>query len=236
MTNAPHKTKPAFFVTGTDTEIGKTLVSAALLHAMVQQGWRSVGMKPVAAGAELIDGEMRNEDVVMLTAASNVDAPGNLINPYLLKLPAAPHIAAALEDRQIRLELILESYRHLADQVDAVVVEGVGGFRVPFNDDHDSADLAQVLQLPVILVVGMRLGCINHALLTVEAIEARGLTLAGWVANSSQTEMTHLQANIDALAQRLPAPLLGTIPYLKNPQPAIAAGHLHLNELFTTYR
>jgi len=171
-----------------------------------------------------------------LTRASNAVPVGNLINPYLLKQPAAPHIAAELEHRQIKLELIIESYQQLTEQVEAIVVEGVGGFRVPLNDDHDSADLAQLLKLPVILVVGMRLGCINHALLTAEAIAARGLKLAGWVANSPQTEMAHLQSNLDALSRRLGAPLLGVVPHLNDPQPATAAGYLQLTELFDTYR
>lgn len=236
MMNQPTKRPLAFFVTGTDTEIGKTLISSAILRTMVQQGWKSVGMKPVAAGAELIDGELRNEDVVALTRASNTPAVANLVNPYLLKLPAAPHIAATEEHRQIKLELIIESYQQLAEQAEAIVVEGVGGFRVPFNDEHDSADLAQLLKLPVILVVGMRLGCINHALLTAEAIAARGLTLAGWVANSAQSEMAHLDGNLAALKDRLGAPFLGHVPHMDQPDPTRAAEFLTLTELFTTYK
>ena len=237
MNSLTKRSRPlSFFITGTDTEIGKTLISSAMVHTMVQNGWKSVGMKPVAAGAELIDGEMRNEDVVALTRASNVFAVANLVNPYLLKLPAAPHIAAHEEHRQIKLELILESYRQLTEQAEAIVVEGVGGFRVPFNDEHDSADLAQLLKLPVILVVGMRLGCINHALLTAEAIAARGLTLAGWVANSAQAEMAHLDGNLAALKARLHAPYLGYVPHLDQPDAARAAQFLTLTELFATYK
>ena len=176
-----------FFVTGTDTEIGKTLVSCALLHAMAQQGLQCIGMKPVAAGAECINGVWSNEDVTALIAASTVQADARLVNPYLFRLAAAPHIAARQEQRAIELAPILQSYRQLSALAQAVVVEGVGGFRVPFNAKEDSADLAQQLGLPVLLVVGMRLGCISQALLTAEAIRARGLTLAGWVANSAQT-------------------------------------------------
>ena len=221
-----------YFVTGTDTEIGKTLVSCALLHALAQQDLRCIGMKPVAAGAESVDGVWCNEDVTALIAASNVRAEMNLINPYLFSLPAAPHIAAQQEQRQIELEPILQSYRQLSRLAQAVVVEGVGGFRVPLNDKEDSTDLARQLNLPVILVVGMRLGCISAALLTAEAIRARGLTLAGWVANSAQTEMAQLQGNLSALQDRLDAPFLGYIPHMTQPDPGQAAGHLTLTTLF----
>ena len=225
----------AFFVTGTDTEVGKTLISCALLTCMTQRGWRSVGMKPVAAGAVLQDGVWSNEDVVALTGASNLPALDVLaahINPYLFQVPAAPHIAALQEQRQIDLGLIVSSYEHLSKQAQALIVEGVGGVRVPFNDTHDSADLAQQLQLPVILVIGMRLGCISHALLTAEAIAARGLTLAGWVANCMQGEMAYLLENISALQARLPAPLLGCIPRLEQPTPEQVAELLQVGPLF----
>lgn len=223
--------RAAFFVTGTDTEIGKTLVSSALIYAMVQRGWNSVGMKPVAAGAELVDGVWCNEDVLALKAVSNVDAPDRLINPYLFKLAAAPHIAAREEQRQIELNLILQSFHALTTKAQALIVEGVGGFRVPLNDHDDSADMAQQMNLPVVLVVGMRLGCINQALLTAEAIAARGLVLAGWVANSAQHEMHYLQENLAALGERLNAPCLGEIPHLASPDAAQAASFLDLSEL-----
>jgi dethiobiotin synthetase len=225
---------PSVFVTGTDTEIGKTLVSSALVYAMAQQGWRCAGMKPVAAGAELHNGVWVNEDVAALKAVSNLESAtglDNLINPYLFKLAAAPHIAAKQEQRQIDLQVIMQSFQKLATYADALVVEGVGGFRVPFNATEDSADMAQQLNLPVILVVGMRLGCINHALLTAEAIAARGLHLAGWVANSAQKEMGYLQENLAALKDRLSAPFLGYIPYLDKPDAARAAGFLELTAL-----
>lgn len=225
----------AYFVTGTDTEIGKTLVSSALVYAMAQQGWRSVGMKPVAAGAELIDGSWRNEDVQALLAVSNLaglDELGGLINPYLFRLAAAPQVAAHAEGRAIDLAHIVASYRQLAAKVEAIVVEGVGGFCVPLNERHDTADMAQQLQLPVILVVGMRLGCISHALLSVEAIAARGLKLVGWVANSAQREMAFLPDNLSALRQRIAAPLLGSIPYLPKATAAQAAQYLDFTILF----
>jgi len=159
-------TRFSCFVTGTDTEIGKTLISAAILHKLASSGQRACGMKPVAAGAAMIDGELHNEDADMLIAAGNVHLP-SITTPYMLREPAAPHIAAALEGVTIEAVPIIAAFAEIQAASDAVVVEGVGGFRVPFNDEFDSADLAAQLNLPVILVVGMRLGCISHALLTV---------------------------------------------------------------------
>ncbi|MYN05960.1 dethiobiotin synthase [Pseudoduganella aquatica] len=219
------------FVTGTDTEIGKTLTSSALLHALVKQGVRACGMKPVAAGAELRDGELHNEDADQLIAAGNVTMLQSLTTPYMLKEPAAPHIAAALEGVTIDPVPILAAYLEIAAATDAVVVEGVGGFRVPLNDSFDTADLAQQLDLPVILVVGLRLGCISHALLTAEAIAARGLKLVGWVANELQADMAYADENIEALADRIPAPLLGRVPRLEQPTAAAAAAHLNFTGL-----
>ncbi|WP_229512459.1 dethiobiotin synthase [Massilia sp. AB1] len=216
------------FVTGTDTEIGKTLVSAAILHKLVQSGRRACGMKPIAAGADMIGGELHNEDADMLAAAGNVHLPSSITTPFMLREPAAPHIAAALEGVTIDPVPIIAAYAEIQAASDAVVVEGVGGFRVPFNDDFDSADLAAQLNLPVILVVGLRLGCISHALLTVEAIVARGLVLAGWVANTADADMRFMQENIDALAQRIPAPLLGHVPRLEHPTAAAAADYIDL--------
>jgi len=216
------------FVTGTDTEIGKTLVSSAILYKLVRSGRRACGMKPVAAGAEMIDGELHNEDADMLAAAGNVHLPSSITTPFMLREPAAPHIAAALEGVTIDPVPIIAAYAEIQAASDAVVVEGVGGFRVPFNDDFDSADLAAQLNLPVILVVGLRLGCISHALLSVEAIVARGLVLAGWVANTADPEMRFMQENIAALAQRIPAPLLGHVPRLEHPTAAAAAEYIDL--------
>lgn len=223
--------KPAYFVTGTDTEIGKTLVSCALLYALTQCGMRAAGMKPVAAGAVLRDGALHNEDVDALVAAANIALPLELIAPYLLRDATAPHIAAAQEGVSIDSDHICASYQRVHDAADAVVVEGVGGFRVPLSERFDTADLAQRLGLPVILVVGLRLGCINHALLTAEAIAARGLTLAGWVANVVDVGMHHSEANIEALTARLPAPLLGCVPRLAAPVPSTAAAYLDFSSL-----
>lgn len=200
----------SYFVTGTDTGVGKTLVSCALLYGFAAQGKTVVGMKPVAAGGGDDD---QNEDVTQLRAASNVLASKGQINPYSFVQAVAPHLAAQFVGININLERILESFSELNAQADIVIVEGVGGFRVPLNADQDSADLAVQMGLPVVLAVGMRLGCLNHALLTTEAIASRKLTLAGWVANVLDANMPMLNENIAALQQRINAPLLGVVPY-----------------------
>jgi dethiobiotin synthetase len=221
----------AYFVTGTDTEVGKTLISSALLHVLSHRGLRTAGMKPVAAGAVLRDGVLHNEDVDSLAAAANLTLPQDLTTPYLLREPAAPHIAAGLENVAIDMQHILNCYEKVRVDADAVVVEGVGGFRVPLSDRYDTADLAQELGLPVVLVIGLRLGCINHALLTADAIAARGLTLAGWVANGVIPEMPYGEANISALSDRLNAPPLGAVPWLSVPSPIAAADYLNFSSL-----
>lgn len=219
------------FITGTDTDIGKTLIASAMLHALVQRGVRACGMKPVAAGAVLRDGNWHNDDVDSLISAGNVAMLPALIAPYLLQEAAAPHIAADLEDIAIEAVPILAAYTEIAAASDAAVVEGVGGFRVPLSDGFDSADLAQQLGLPVVLVVGLRLGCINHALLTCEAISARGLVLAGWVANELDPNLRFADENIEALLLRIQAPLLGRVPRLAQPCAASAAAHLDFTSL-----
>lgn len=220
------------FVTGTDTEIGKTLVSSAMLHALVQSGVRACGMKPVAAGAELgADGKWHNDDCDQLAAAGNVHLPQSITTPFLLKEPAAPHIAGELEGITISPVPILAAYVEINAASDAVVVEGVGGFIVPLNDEFDTADLAEQLALPVVLVVGLRLGCISHALLTVEAILSRGLKLAGWVANETQANMAFADENVIALEQRIPAPFLGRVPRLDDPSAEAAAEYIDFTQL-----
>ena len=205
------------FVTGTDTGVGKSLASAALLHALARHHPRVVGMKPVAAGAEPHGGQLANEDAIALRAASTVAVPVELDNPVLLPDPLSPHIAAARAGTTISIPAIVHSYRHLAPLADAVVVEGAGGFHVPLSDTETGADLAQALGMPVVLVVGLRLGCLNHAALTAEAVRARGLALAGWVANRVDPQMLAPEENIAWLRQHLGAPLLATLPH--QPQP-----------------
>ena len=219
------------FVTGTDTEIGKTLVSSALVHMQAERGWRVAAMKPVAAGAHWRDGRWCNEDADALAACASVKLPQEITTPYLFQAPAAPHIAASLEDRVIDRQHLLDCYSQVRAQADAVVVEGVGGFRVPLNDNYDTADMAKDLDLPVVLVVGMRLGCISQALLTAEAIRARGLSLMGWVANTVDPQMLYPQENIDAIAQRINAPLLACIPRLVVADAVMAARNWGVRKL-----
>ena len=201
----------AWFVAGTDTEVGKTFVTAALLHGLKQRGVRALGMKPIAAGT---NANGRNDDVETLIAASSVSAPRELVNPYLFAPAIAPHIAASESGVLIDLAHIAAAFAALRPLADVVLVEGVGGFCVPLGESSGTGadDLAVRLQLPVILVVGMRLGCINHALLTAEAIAARGLTLAGWVANRIDPAMARFDENLATLKTRLAAPLLGIVP------------------------
>lgn len=200
-----------FFVAGTDTGVGKTRVSCGLLHAFAANGNNVVGMKPVVAGCE--NGQWL--DVELLATASNIDVPREHRNPYAFVPALAPHIAAAEDNIEIDLAVIRQAYIELSNNADVIIVEGVGGFLVPLNDQKDGADLAKILGLPVILVVGMRLGCLNHALLTVQAIQAAGLHLAGWVANCIDPNMMALQENIHTLQQRLGCPLLGVLPFDK---------------------
>ncbi|WP_298208879.1 dethiobiotin synthase [Acidovorax sp.] len=207
------------FVTGTDTNVGKTLVSAGLLHALAPHHQRVVGMKPVAAGLVPWGDDWACEDAIALRAASTLAVPAALDNPILLPDPLSPHIAAARAGVQIDIDTIVRSYQTLAAQADAVVVEGAGGFLVPLTDTQTGADLAQALALPVVLVVGLRLGCLNHALLTAEAIRARGLTLVGWVANHIDPDMDAVDENIAYLNARLGAPLLADVPYQELPEP-----------------
>jgi len=210
---APNASR-GFFVTGTDTGVGKTRVACALLRALVRSGVRAVGMKPVAAGAVHDAEGLLNEDVAALNAASTFVAPRALVNPYCFEPAIAPHIAAARAGVVIELARIASAFEALALQADTVVVEGAGGFCIPLGDAFDSADLAERLGLPVILVVGLRLGCLSHALLTAQAIRARGLTLAGWIANRIDPAMEAVDENVSALAGRLGAPLLAELRHV----------------------
>jgi len=216
----------AFLLTGTDTGIGKTFVACALLHAARALGLSALGMKPVAAGIRDTDGQ--NEDAARLREAASFDPGLALCNPYCLRQPVAPHIAAQEEGVTIDPSRILAAFAALRTKADLVIVEGVGGFRVPLGPAYDTADLAVDLGLPVVLVVGMRLGCINHALLTAEAIAARGLSFTGWIANRIDPHMQRFEENLAALAQRLPAPLLGVVPYSPGQDPAEVAAQVSL--------
>ncbi len=219
MSDQAHRSAPAWFITGTDTEVGKTFATCALLLSLKRRGQRAVGMKPVAAGT---DADGKNDDVERINAASGIAAPSELITPYLFQPAIAPHIAAAEAGVAIDIDHIVAAFEQLRPLADVVLVEGVGGFCVPLDERSDTADLAERLGLPVILVVGMRLGCINHALLTCQAIAARGLKLAGWIANHIDPAMSRFEENLAALCARIDAPLLGVIPAASSPDAAAA--------------
>lgn len=199
------------FIAGTDTGVGKTLIACALLRGLASAGLRVAGMKPVAAGARCRRGVWYNDDVEQLRAAANVDAARQLINPYCFAPPVAPHIAAREAGIPVSMAVIARNYSRLAAVSDLVVVEGVGGLLVPLGPRLSAAAIPQRLDLPVLLVVGLRLGCINHTLLTAEAALRRGLRVVGWIANAIDPAMARRTENLDALRRRLPAPLLGIV-------------------------
>lgn len=201
-----------FFVTGTDTEVGKTAVSCALLKAAAARGLTTAAVKPVAAGC---DAQGHNEDAVQLMEAMTQPLEYMQVNPVALQEAIAPHIAAEREERRLQASRLVGLCRGvMMTRADFILIEGAGGWRVPINPRETLADVARQLQVPVILVVGMRLGCINHALLTAEAISRDGLPLAGWVANRVEPQMTCYEENLQALRERIRAPLLGEVPHI----------------------
>ena len=202
----------SYFVTGTDTGIGKTIVSCALLSAYSARGNAVIGMKPVVTGR--VCGEWA--DVKAIVAASSIAAPREWVNPYAFIPPISPHLAAKQAGMEIDIEIIRQAYCNLQKISDVVVVEGVGGIMAPLNDRNDVVDMAYVLDLPIILVVGMRLGCLIHALITEKVIQASGLKLAGWVANQIDPQMNSFDENLHTLKERLNYPLLGVLPFERN--------------------
>jgi dethiobiotin synthetase len=215
---------------GTDTGVGKTLVACAVLHALRATGLAPLPMKPVATGCDATPQGPRNDDVTRLIAASGRDLTQEEVSPVRYLPPIAPHIAAAEAGRPVDLEYLVAHAAQLARH-GPLVVEGAGGFLVPVDAKHTLADLAVALGLPMVLVVGMRLGCLNHALLTVEAIAARGLRLAGWVANGIDPQFERAEENLATLVGRIPAPLLATSPWSATPDPAALAATLSLPAL-----
>jgi len=218
----------ALYVTGTDTGIGKTLASCALLHALRGHGLRAAGMKPVASGCERIDGEWRNADALALQAAGEPGIAYADINPYALEHPLAPELAARDAGVEVRLQPILDAHARLAGQADALVVEGVGGWAAPLSATLMQADLVRALRLPVVLVVGLRLGCLNHAMLSARAIAADGVHLAGWIASHVDPAMERVEDNIAMLRERMPAPCWGVLPHAQDPDPARLAPLLRI--------
>lgn len=221
---------PALYVTGTDTGIGKTFASCVLLHALRRQGGRAVGMKPVASGCELTADGLRNEDATALLAASDPRPAYADLNPYALPLPLAPELAAAEAGVSVALTPIEAAFARLRAQADTVVVEGVGGWLAPLSSTLDQADLVKALRLPVVMVVGLRLGCLNHARLTAAAIAASGATCIGWIGNEVDPQMARIDDNMALLRARLAMPCLGRLPFAPGADPAGLAGCLRLQE------
>lgn len=219
------------FITGTDTDCGKTEIALALMEALRQRGLAVLGMKPVASGCELTPDGPRNEDARRLQAQGSRDLPYELINPYAFEPPIAPHIAAGQAGVEIDLDVIKARAGQLGAKSDHLVVEGVGGWRVPLGPSLSVSDLPSALGLPVILVCGIRLGCINHSLLTVESIKASGARLTGWVANQIDPDMLARDENLATLAALLAVPCLGVVPWMASADPRRVAKHLDLTPL-----
>ena len=215
----------AVFIAGTDTGIGKTHAACTLIHALRDAGYATCGMKPVASGCEPTPHGLRNEDALALQAAGTAPVDYALINPIALSEPIAPHLAAAHAGITLSLPPLRRAFEQLRADHQCVVVEGVGGWMVPLAPDLSAADIAAQWQLPVILVVGLRLGCINHALLSARAIAADGCRLLGWIGNTIDPDMLVLDENLATLRERMPAPCLGVLPH--GVAPAEAARHLH---------
>lgn len=202
------------FVTGTDTGVGKTVVSQALLLGLRQVGLRAIGMKPVASGSERTAAGLRNADALALQRASSSRLPYSLVNPYAFEEPIAPHLAARFAGIRIDVQRLLNAYQDLAAQADVVVVEGAGGWRLPLDESHFLSDFVEQLELDVIMTVGLRLGCLNHALLTAEAIAKAGKNrLLGWIGNQIDPEFSYVQENVASLRALLPAPCLAFMPH-----------------------
>ncbi|MDZ7924719.1 MAG: dethiobiotin synthase [Marinagarivorans sp.] len=209
--------KKTYFITGTDTGVGKTYIACALLKAFAKAGKTTMALKPIAAGCEESEQGLCNDDALALQQAATVKLDYALINPFALKAATAPHIAAALEGRRLTLDRVAGMCRGtLMTKADICLIEGAGGWRVPLNDRESLSQLPAALQTPVILVVAVRLGCLNHALLTAEAIIRDGLPLAGWVANCMEPDMPNLQANIETLKTLIPAPCLGVVGFAED--------------------
>lgn len=203
-----------WFITGTDTEVGKTVASGALLQAASAAGLRTAGYKPVASGCEITPQGIRNSDALALQRYSTLSLSYEQVNPLAFVEPTSPHIISAEEGRPISFATLSAGLRALEQQAEWVLVEGAGGWFTPLSETQTYADWVEAEQLPVILVVGVKLGCINHAMLTAEAVRARGLPLVGWIANTVEPPGKRYQEYLTSLKQRLPAPCLGTIPYL----------------------
>ncbi len=222
--------KQKYFIAGTDTDAGKTLIAAGLLNKSKSEGLSTVGLKPIAAGCEETPEGLRNDDALMLMAQSTEELPYEQVNPIAFAPPIAPHIAGQQLRRPLSAGRIVGLLRGvlMINRAQFTLVEGAGGYRVPLNPKETLADVTKELNLPVILVVGMKLGCLNHALLTVEAIQRDGLKLAGWIANRVDEDMAVYKENIETLHAMIQAPCLGEVPFLSEPTPETVASHIKL--------
>lgn len=222
----------AYFIAGTDTDVGKTTIAAGLLQAARQLGLSTLAAKPVASGCVVTPKGLRNSDALALIDESSIKLPYEQVNPFAFEPAIAPHVAAREAGVALEVQTLRDAMRHVLDQgADFTLVEGAGGWRVPLSNHANLSDLAVALKLPVILVVGVRLGCINHALLSAEAIARDGLQLAGWVANIIDAKTSRLEDNLSSLAERLPAPCLGRVPRLKQASADAVAEYLQLDLL-----
>ena len=219
----------SFFITGTDTNIGKTAITCSLIAKCIEEGFRAGGMKPVAAGCHIENGYMISDDVKKIIEVSNVDLNIKEINPYSFELPIAPHIS--FKSNEIDIHLIKKYLRSFENKMDYLFIEGVGGYAVPLTETFTTADLVENLDIPVILVVGMKLGCINHALLTVESILNKKQKLCGWVANRIDGDMQAYEENFSFLKEKIKAPCLGEVPYFKDFDPYKASKFIDINKL-----
>jgi len=220
-----------FFITGTDTGVGKTLVSCALLSALRNSGRRCAAMKPVASGCHTVAGELRNDDALSLMEHTGLELPYELVNPYALRAATAPHLAARAAGEYIDITSIARCLERLAAGADLTVVEGIGGWLVPLNSREFVSDLARALGLTVILVVAVRLGCLNHALLSSRAILAEEVPFGGWIANRIAPSDSFSNDMIETLTEHIPAPCCGVIPYLSDGLPTTAGAHINLGQL-----
>ena len=219
----------SFFITGTDTNIGKTAITCSLIAKCIEEGFRAGGMKPVAAGCHIENGYMISDDVKKIIEVSNVDLNIKEINPYSFELPIAPHIS--FKSNEIDIHLIKKYLRSFENKMDYLFIEGVGGYAVPLTKTFTTADLVENLDIPVILVVGMKLGCINHTLLTVESILNKKQKLCGWVANRIDGDMQAYEENFFFLKEKIKAPCLGEVPYFKDFDPYKASKFFDINKL-----
>ena len=227
----PKSSTTGFFITGTDTDVGKTTVALGLIKALQGKGLSVGVMKPVSAGCKSTSGGLRNEDAVLLMQQASVEFPYEVVNPYAFEPAVAPHIAAAEVGVKIDIDVIRQCHLKIAEKVDVVIIEGAGGWLVPINENETMADVAKTLALDVITVVGIRLGCLNHALLTSQSIEANGLNHCGWIANHLSSNITRSKENISTLRKQILAPCIGEIRFNEISGSSVIAKQLNVDQL-----